>query len=93
MASEDLSIIQSKAKEERTQEEQEKLACIEKLKNKKTSEQEKLEALLSIAIPEKNREIYRKRYKVNSKLIELNPNIRGILNRNTANKAIDLDER
>lgn len=89
-AAEDLARIQ--AKEEITKEEQEKLKCFELLKDNQISEEEKLEALLVLAIPEENRNIYRERYIVNSRLLEQNPEIKNIITQNVAKTTIDLNK-
>ena len=65
-SSEDLAKIQTKPEEERTEEEKNILEYFEQIKSSKISNQEKLEALLSIVIPEEYRDIYRERYEVNS---------------------------
>ena len=72
-AAEDLAIIQSKPEEQRTEKDQKMLEYFEQVKNSEISQQEKLEALLAIVIPENDRDIYRKRYEINSQLIEQSP--------------------
>lgn len=69
-ASEDLTLIQNKQPEDRTDEEITKLKLFEKLNNDGISDSERLEILLQIVIPIEDRDIYRKRYITNSKLYE-----------------------
>ena len=69
-AAEDLAIIQNKQPEDRTDEEITKLRLFEKLNNDGISDFERLEILLQIVIPEEDRDIYRRRYRTNSKLYE-----------------------
>ena len=75
-ACENLAMIQTKAKQERTEKDQRMLEHFEQLKNSEISQEQKLEELLSIVIPEEQKEIYRERYRVNSVLIEQNPTIK-----------------
>ena len=69
-ASEDLTLIQNKQPEDRTDEEITKLKLFEKLNNDGISDSERLEILLQIVISIEDRDIYRKRYITNSKLYE-----------------------
>ena len=69
-ASEDLAIIQNKKPEDRTDEEIIKLKLFERLNKDEISDTERLEILLQIVIPSEDRDIYRRRYRVNSKLYE-----------------------
>lgn len=69
-ASEDLAIIQKKMPEERTDEERIKLKLFERLNKDEIDDSERLEILLQIVIPKEDRDIYRNRYRVNSKLYE-----------------------
>ena len=71
-ASEDLAMIQAKPEEQRTNEEKDLLIEIQILKDKNSSDEEKLDALLEIIMPnEKDRYIYRNRYYENKRLIDL----------------------
>lgn len=88
----DLAIIQSKSEEQRTDEERKKLECFEFIKKSGISEQEKLETLLAIVIPENDRDVYRKRYEINSKLIEQSPEIKEGITRNIAKSAITVNK-
>ena len=73
-AAEDLAIIQTKSEEEKTNEERGLLRAFEVVKDKNAGEEDKLDALLEIIIPnEKDRYMYKERYYENSRLIELNP--------------------
>ena len=69
-ASEDLAIIQKKMPEERTDEERIKLKLFERLNKDEIDDSERLEILLQIVIPKEDRDVYRNRYRVNSKLYE-----------------------
>ena len=89
-AAENLALIQLKAEEERTIEEQGKLDCLEKLKDTKITDLEKLEYLLKIVIPEENRKTYVRRYNVNSELLRKNPNIECVITRKTSQTPIDI---
>ena len=89
-SSEDLAKIQTKPEEERTEEEKNMLENFEQIKSSKISNQEKLEALLSIVIPEEHRDIYRERYEVNSQLIEQNPEIKKGITEKVAKSPIDI---
>ena len=64
----ELSIIQSK--DILSKEEGRKIQIFNKIKDSNTSEKEKLEYLLILAIPEENREIYINRYIVNKELLK-----------------------
>ena len=91
-AAEDLAVIHSKPENERTPQEKATLKCFERLKEKGISNNEKLEFLLYIAIPEENREVYRDRYRVNSLLLEQNPELKRRLKEKIAREPISLDE-
>ena len=69
-AAEYLARIQIKSKNERTESETNMLGSFNRLTNKETSQLDKLEELLFLTIAEENRDIYRKRYGINSILIE-----------------------
>lgn len=68
-AAEDIYKIQSKAEEDRTKEENNKLQTFMDLKNYELSSKDKIEKILILAIPEEDRKIYRERFKANSKLV------------------------
>lgn len=89
-AAQDLALIQKKSETERTNEEQKMLDSLEKIKSREISEQEKLEDLLTIVIPEEDREIYRKRYNINKPLLEKENIIKEKLEMDTAKGIIDL---
>lgn len=91
-SSEDLARIQTKPGDERTQQEKKMLEYFEQIKKSKISERDKLEALLSIIIPEEHRDIYRKRYKVNSKLIEQNSVIKKRIIENVTKSPISIKQ-
>ena len=89
-SAEELAKIQIKPEEERTQEEKNMLEFLEQIKSSEISNQEKIEALLSIVIPEEHRDIYRERYEVNSKLIEQSPEIKKGITEKVAKSSIDI---
>ena len=70
-AAQEISLIQAKPEEERTEEEAEKLAIFDRLGTDESLQgEERLEYLLKLAIPDpKKREVYRGRYRVNNELI------------------------
>jgi hypothetical protein len=70
-ASQEISLIQAKPEEERTEEETKKLAIFDRLGTDESLQgEERLEYLLKLAIPDpKKREVYRGRYRVNNELI------------------------
>ncbi len=72
-ASQELSIIQAKNYNERTDEEKSYLECFESIRNGNLMEKEKLEKLLELVIEESDRNIYRERYDVNIELIKKHP--------------------
>jgi len=88
-ALEDLAKIQ--VKEEKNDEEKEKLKQLEIIKNKKIPEEERLEALLTLTVSEEQKEIYRERYRKNR--IEFNKNQRKIerLRQEIEEETISLD--
>jgi len=88
--SEDLAKIQTKPEGERTQEEKNMLEYFEQIKSSEISNQDRLEALLSIVIPEEHRDIYRERYEENSKLIEQNPEIKRRITEKVAKSPINI---
>ena len=91
-AAEDLAIIQSKPEEQRTEKDQKMLEYFEQLKNSEISQQEKLEALLAIVIPENDRDIYRKRYEINSQLIEQSPTTKEEITSRVAKSSITVNK-
>ena len=92
-ASQDLFLIQSKSEEERTEEEKEKLKCFEDIRDGELSEKEKLESLLKIVIQEEDRDIYRERYKINSELLKLHPEIESKISGKTAKKKVKISTK
>ena len=91
-AAENIAIIQKKFKEERTEEEQNLLNVFEKLKQEELSDCERLEILLTLVIPEEDRETYRKRYEVNSELLEKSLDVKEEITRQLAEKTINIRE-
>lgn len=88
----DLAIVQMKPENERTQEEQNLLRNFDKIKQEEVSEQNKFEALLTLVIPEEDRDIYRERYKENSKLLEQNSELEERIISGLAKRKIDMSE-
>ena len=72
---EELSKIQGKDESDLSEEEKKKLELFESIKNEDLSEEEKFETLLELVIEEQSRDVYRKRYGTNHKLIEENPSM------------------
>lgn len=89
-ASEELAQIQLMDEADRTPEEQQKLDFSEQLKNKEISDSERLELLLSIVIPEENRQIYRNRYEKNSELLKQNTAINYEITNQVAKENINI---
>lgn len=87
---EELYKIQEKPKEEQREKEKRMIECLKKTKNSTISQEEKLEALLEMVIPEEDRNIYRKRYQVNDKLMEENIRMKMIIKRKLAKSSIDI---
>ncbi len=92
MISEKLAEIEAKEEKELTEEEKEKLICFQKIKNPEIMQEEKAEAVIELIISEKDRDIYRKRYQVNSKLIEENPRMKEELEAKVARKPITIKD-
>ncbi len=85
-AAQELSIIQAKNYNVRTDEEKAYLECFESIRNDDLTEKAKLEKLLELVIDKEDRDIYRERYDVNIELIkkypELQNSIKGKLAKN-----------
>ena len=90
---EKISKIQEESLEEQTDKEKRILNCLEKTKDNSISQEEKLEALLEMVISEKDRDIYRARYRVNDKLLEENIRMKLIIRNNLAKYPIDIRKR
>ena len=84
-ACEELALIQTK-QGELSEEEKKLIQNFEKLKHSK-DENEKLECLLKLTIPEKNRGIYQDRYITNKKLLKENLQIEAILSSKVAKRS------
>lgn len=69
----DLSIIQKKSEDERTEEEKEKIKCFERITRGELEDNEKLQELLKLVIQEFDREVYERRYTINKRIIETEP--------------------
>ena len=91
-AAQDLAIIQIKPEKEKTLEEQNLLRNFDKIKQEEVSEHEKLEALLTLVIPEEDREIYRERYEKNSKLLEQSSELEENIINSLAKRKIDMSQ-
>lgn len=88
----DIAIIQKKTEKERTLEEQNLLRNFDKIKQEKISEHERLEALLTLVIPEGDRDIYRERYEENSKLLEQSSELEESIINSLAKRKIDMSK-
>ena len=89
-AAEDITIIQNKEDAKRTDEEKEKLSLFERLKDEKVNEKEKLECLLGIVIQKEERNTYRNRYEVNSKLIGQDLELEEAISKNVTHKSLEI---
>ena len=89
-AAEEISLIQAKSLEERTEEEKEKLALFDSLgTDESLKDEERLEVFLKLTIRDpKKREVYRRRFITNSKLIEDDEVLRDSLRASISNKLI-----
>lgn len=72
---EKIALIQNKDINERNKEEQQLLENFERLKDTNITEYDKLESLLTIVIPEEDRDVYEERYRENSIILEQNPEV------------------
>lgn len=68
------------------------LRNFDKIKQEEVSEHEKLEALLTLVIPEEDREIYRERYEKNSKLLEQSSELEENIINSLAKRKIDMNK-
>ena len=89
-AAKDISIIQNKAENARNDEERKKIEDFEKIKGNELKDEERLELLLDIVVQDEDRDVYRKRYEINSKLIEGNPRIKRSITEKVAKKSVDI---
>ena len=92
-AAEELGRIQNMPEEERTEEDNRKLELLELLKKEDITQEDKLEAFLGLTISEENRDVYRKRYEVNSKLISQKPEVENQIKGKTAKKPINIGKK
>lgn len=88
----DLALIQEKPIQQLTTEDKKILACFEQIKNQELSETDKLEYLLEMVIPEKDRCIYIDRYEVNSELMEENFKIKDEISSMLSKNTIDINK-
>ncbi len=89
---EDLSIIQQKSRSKATGQECYFLECFELIRNKAVNEEQTLELLLELVIPESERDIYRERYRINNSLLQQNPEINNYIGCNVADRSIKITE-
>ncbi|MBO5348853.1 MAG: amidoligase family protein [Clostridia bacterium] len=88
--SEQLSKIQSKEPSQLSEDEKTKINLFNDLK-KPISEEEKMETLIALVIPnEENRNVYRKRYLSNSKLLEENESLNSEINERISKEPTEL---
>ncbi len=81
-------LYQISIKNDKTPEEERKLALFERIKQENVPDEEKLEYFLELAILEEDRDIYRRRYEVNQKLLRLNPEQERKIDEHIAKRAI-----
>ncbi len=79
-------------KKGKTPEDKQYLSNYFKLVNQPMSEEETLECLLALTIPAEDREIYRKRHRVNSALLKEDPKIDGIIKNSTYSGKISFEK-
>ena len=89
-AAEELTNIQNKPEEERTDEEKEKLRNFEEIKNSELDDKERFEKLMVIAIKKENRKIYRGRFNTNSKLMQQNKTVERKITKFVTKSGIDI---
>lgn len=87
-AAQELAIIQSKAPHEITEEDKEKLGLLNKIKSPNIDENERLEALLSLTVEDK--EVYRERYSKNIELMHADEEISETMKKARATQPIDI---
>lgn len=85
---EEIAQIQLKSEEERTQEEQDKLRLLEELKDENRTDEEKMEILLKMVVSKESIEIYRRRFEINSILIEQNVDMDKEISSQVAHRSI-----
>lgn len=85
---EELSQIQMKSEGMISEEEKRRLNSFERIKEDGISRDDKFEALIETICPEEDRDIYRKRYSINSKLVDKNKIVKMTIERFTARNPI-----
>lgn len=86
-AAKEISVIQKKMV--KTEEEMTKIFYFNQINSDKTSEEDKLEALLNLSVPN-SKEIYLKRYKENKILLDNNPSINRSIRDGVARKPLNI---
>jgi hypothetical protein len=86
-AAKEISVIQKKMV--KTEEEVTKIFYFNQINSDKTSEEDKLEALLNLSVPN-SKEIYLKRYKENKILLDNNPSINRSIRDGVARKSLNI---
>ncbi len=89
-SAQDLSIIQKKSIGELTTEDISKLKFLEILRNETSSQEEKFESLLGLAIKPEERKEYIERYKVNSELLKEETQLEESIDRQISIKKLDI---
>ena len=90
----ELAIIQGKPIGEITAEDLNKLQLFELLKDNEISQDYQLEVLLNlIMVDEEQKDVYRRRYRVNSKLLEKNPEESEVIESNISSKKVNLSAK
>lgn len=90
----ELAIIQGKPIGEITAEDLNKLQLFELLKDNEISQDYQLEVLLNlIMVDEEQKDVYRRRYRVNSKLLEKNPEESEVIESNISSKKVNFSAK
>ena len=89
--SEELAKIKLKPEIYRTKEDAKKLELLSIIKNMGVPYEERLEAFLSLTIPEEKKEIYRNRYIVNMDLIKKDKQLNEFLTTHITNRQVDFN--
>ena len=91
-AAEDLANIQEKNEDERSNEEIAKLQSFENLRNSKLNDKQKVNSLLELAVSTEDRNIYQKRFNINSLLIAINPKIKKSITEKVAKSNVSINK-
>lgn len=86
--SEELTYLQKKPEQDRTEAEKEKITLFERIGREKLDERQMLDILLTLSVSPEKRGVYRERYEANSELLESDSKIRTALEKRLASKPI-----